>query len=202
MRIDMKLDGCKMSVFWANWLSGGYSAVIDLTKYLDAEGYFTKGMKATKRNDWRNSVKRGYRSRLMSWDERNERIPEIWEINISAKERQGRGMSIGYLKEPVRVGSWECEEHAGLFFGCFSPAGKLVAYIVVSPMGEIWWLSMIIGHKEYLKDFVMVNILVEVILTAYEQKIKYIGYHRFKNGTKGLQWWKESMGFEPKILEI
>jgi len=35
MQIDFKLDGCKMSLFWSDWIKGGEAAVIDLTQFQD-----------------------------------------------------------------------------------------------------------------------------------------------------------------------
>jgi len=201
MKVDLKPDGCKMSLFWEEWIKGGESAVIDLTQFKDFSGYF-KSIYATKRNDYRKSVKRGYASRKIGWCERNTLLDEIYEIHTSKEKRQGREMSEAYKKKVKPVGEFLCQEHSGRFFGCFNEFNTLVAYIMVSQMGEIWFLSMIIGHGDHLKNLVMVNVLMSVIEETYKKGIKYIGYHRWNNGTKGLQFWKKSLGFKPIQLEI
>lgn len=202
MQLDLKLDGCKMSVFWSNWIMArGDCAVLNLTQYQDYNEYFAIGLNATKRNDYRKSIKRGYRSRPVDWVERNTMLDQIHEIHTSLKIRQGREMRATYLQDVKPVGRFECREHAGQFYGCFLEK-KLTSYVVTSRMGEAWMLSMIIGHGDYLKNFIMVNVCLEVIWRAFEEGIKCIIYHRWDNGTAGLQFWKQSIGFRPAKLEI
>ncbi len=196
MEINLKQDGCKYSLFWEKWIKGGVSAVIDLTQFNDSNEYFMS-ITPTKRNDYRQSLKRGYDSWEISLDERNNLLDDIYDIHTSKQKRQGREMSEAYRKEVKPISEFQCIEHSGLFFGCFTECDKLVSYILVSQMGEAWFLSMIIGHGDHLKDFVMVNVLMEVVRVAFDRGVRCIGYHRWDNGTKGLQFWKRSVGFKP-----
>jgi hypothetical protein len=174
------------------------SAVYEIPKYGDILDSFN----STKRNAFRQSLRKGYTSREITWPERTNYLNDIFEINTSKQVRQGKPLETAYQQQPKEItGDKTCEEHYGTFIGCFATDGKLRAYITTNFCGDLAAASQIMGHGEYLHDGIMVNIWHEFVRICIERKIKVIVYSRWEDGFDGLKSWKRSVGMKPEILK-
>lgn len=180
------------------------SAVLDLTPFKEwPQDYYLKGLNATARNRYRFSCKAGYTSRLLTWEERDAYLDDIYRINTSADVRQGRPMSDSY-KSCVRsftTAQNECAVHNTRFIGCFDKNGICVAYVSAHFCGKLAAASQILGHAKHLKNGIMLNVWMEFIGECFTRGIEKVVYSRWKDGTDGLKYWKHSVGMKPEILK-
>jgi hypothetical protein len=155
-------------------------------------------------------------------------IEDFVEINHSKEIRQGKKMTKSYQKDIRDYGGLpktiqpmetpECPVHFSQWIGVFKPmeghkqgeilVGKqLVGYINLIRLGEIILYGSILGHGDYLKDGIMYLLnhkAIEWILTSDKsknQRIKYIMYAGWNDGTEGLQKWKKRTLFAPFYLK-
>lgn len=129
--------------------------------------------------------------------EREHYGEDIFEINTSLEERQGRPMSAGY-REPVNflpLPKYPCERHRIRTFGVLS-GHRLVAYLWLYRSGELALVSSILGHGEHLADDVM-YLLFEGVVGAEAGNGGWFVYNRHDSGTEGLRYFKTKLGFEP-----
>ncbi len=209
LEINLKPDQCREYKSWAEYLKDSKdSSVLDLTKFSGPEDYLKRGFNSTARNRLRHSLRNDYFSRLIPWKERTEYLQDIHEINVSRPERQSKPMDAHYLEFPkIITGEAICPNHWGSFVGCLGilPGSlyeemKLYAYITTNFVGEMAAASQILGHGDYLKDGIMLNVWFEFVRLCMERGIKYIVYSRWNDGHDGLRYWKQSVGMEPMIL--
>ena len=204
MVINLHPDNCKMYADWKKFISGHSGiATIDLNGYLNFDDYIARGYSSTARNLWRRTYREGYYSRVITMEERNDRLKEIDEINQSKAHRQGREMSAGY-RTPAQAytGARTCEHHYGEWFGGFNQDGKLIAYINGNFCGEMSASSQILGHWDYLKSGIMYQLWGSFIRESFERKMRYVIYHLMDSGTPGLQLWKRAVGLKPTSLQF
>ena len=162
----------------------------------------TLGWSPNKRNELRRSIRYGYSSREITWAERTKYLDDIHQVNISKHMRQKKEMGEEYLKYPKEItGGKTCIHHYGSFIGCFGQDGHLYAYITTNFCGEMAAASQILGHGDYLKDHIMVNLWHEFVRICISRGIKYIVYSRWNDGWEGLQRWKKSVGMKPEVLK-
>jgi hypothetical protein len=161
-----------------------------------------KYMNSTGRNELSRANRAGYVSRVVSWDERNQYIQDIFEINTSLKIRQGREMSQSYREYPHETsGACLCEAHDSVFIGCFHPSGKMVAYISCNHCGDICASSQILGHGEYLRENIMVHVWAEFVREGIRKGRKYAIYGHWNDGFDGLRAWKTKVGLKGVYLK-
>lgn len=129
---------------------------------------------------------------------------EIYRINVSMPERQGRPMSDGYKVRPSfsPLPDYPCARHRIDTYGVFAPSGRLVAYIVVYVCGDLAMVSQILGHAERLADDVMFLLVVETFRATLRQSGAVTAfYNRHDSGEAGLRFHKERLGFRPERVE-
>jgi len=144
---------------------------------------------------------RGYR---FGYIDRHLHNDEVYEINTSADERQGRPMTSGY-QQPVTFSplpTYPCERHAIRTYGVKNRYGTLVAYLWLYRCGDLALVSQILGHADYLRDEVM-WLLWEGMLASesFVDADGVVVYNRHDSGTDGLRWFKERAGLEEVRVE-
>jgi hypothetical protein len=122
---------------------------------------------------------------------------DIFEINTSLEQRQGRPMAAGYLewRERGRLPEFPCDLHNTRTYGVLTVGGwDLVAYMTLHRCNELAMVSMILGHGDHLADEVMYLLWAGMI----EDQAGYSGllyYNRWDSGQDGLRFYKERVGF-------
>lgn len=132
--------------------------------------------------------------------DRDAYIDDIFDINTSMAERQGRPMSAGYGERPAVEGplpDYACPRHALRTYGILRE-GRLCAYAWVYVVGEMCLFSTILGHGEHLKSGIMSQLIVGVVRDLGPSAgLRYGMYNMHASGTDGLRFFKEQMGFKP-----
>jgi hypothetical protein len=132
---------------------------------------------------------RGYRFAEI---ERNTYIDDIYAINTSLEQRQGRPMDAQYL---VKVTHFERERHYR-YYGILNPDGKLMAYANVGLFGNFAAFSQLIGLRN--NDGIMHLLIVEVVNEMIAQpRIRYLMYDTMFGAPPGMQLFKNILGFRP-----
>lgn len=188
---------------WADVISRHRDlAAIDISRFASIEQYINRAMNATSGNRLRYSQKQGYTSRILSWEERNQRLDEIHLINTSMQVRQGREMAESYREKPKPItGTDRCSDHYSYFLGTFDRMNILVAYISVSVCGEMTAASQILCHADHLKPGAMLNTWVKFIELSRNAGKKFAVYGHWADGRDGLRHWKQAVGLSPAIME-
>lgn len=125
-----------------------------------------------------------------------DHVEDIFTVNTSKPERQGRAMAQWYRHRPPAVepfGDQPCTRHRNDYLGVFRD-GRLYAYALVLQSGEMMLFSQLIEHAEHLEDGVM-NLLVYEAVSQVGAHPCYAVYHLQHNGSAGLQFFKRKMGF-------
>lgn len=148
---------------------------------------------ARKRAD--RAVRLGYQFREIAREEYDD---DIFQINTSLDERQGRPMSAGYRERNhyLSLPEYACERHAIRTYGVIDDRGILVAYMWLYRSGELALVSSILGHGEHLANDVM-YLLVQGAIEAEVGERGYFVYNRADSGTDGLRYFKSKLGFVP-----
>lgn len=125
-------------------------------------------------------------------------VDDVFAVNTSLTERQGRPMTAGYLERPSasELDPITCDRHWTRMFATLLDE-TLVAYSVVIRAGDLALVSQILGHGEHLKSDVMF-LLFESVIDALAGTDVAIVYNRADSGDVGLQYFKEKLGFEPR----
>lgn len=129
--------------------------------------------------------------------EPHRRVEEIYSINTSMPERQGRPMTPGYQMRPSYTPDqkFPCRRHAVRRYGVEDWTGDLVAYLWLYRAGELALVSQILGHREHLENEVMY--LLWAGMVDCESKLEpegFIVYNRWDSGQDGLRFFKERVG--------
>ena len=143
---------------------------------------------------------RGYVSDRL---ERERWADHIYRINTSARERQGRPMSAGYLAptEFSPLPDYPCARHAVRTTGVWHGA-DLVAYLVMIRAGELALVSQILGHADHLENEVMYLLFEHALRREIDADPGcLVVYNRHDSGTDGLRFFKERLGFEEMPVE-
>lgn len=129
--------------------------------------------------------------------DRHEHEADIYEINTSATERQGRPMSSGYLEQPTYgPNPIRCQHHHVYTYGVHDPDGLLAAYLWLYRAGQLALVSSILGHADRLADDVM-YLLVRDTIARQKTLGGVLAYNLHTSGTDGLRYFKERLGFQP-----
>ena len=124
----------------------------------------------------------------------NKFIDEIFAINNSASERQGREMDESYK---VKMNSYPVDKY-NQYFGVFKEE-NLVAYLWVVKSGELVVLNRLLAHADHLNAGVMYLLVTSYISHAIisEKELKYVMYDTFFGASEGLKMFKKRCGFIP-----
>jgi hypothetical protein len=128
---------------------------------------------------------------------------DIFVINTSMSERQGRPMSDGYTHRrqqgPLQAHQTLCERHRTHTYGVLK-RGKLVAYMTLHRSGDLAMVSMILGHAEHFDAGIMF-LLVQGAVGDQAGRGGFFFYNLHSSGQDGLRWAKERYGFRPADIE-
>jgi hypothetical protein len=133
----------------------------------------------------------------------NDYIDDMYDINTSKWDRQGRPMSEEYrVRPPERapLPDHPCPRHSEGWFGVFQD-GKLCAYLFVQQSGEATFTPNILGHADHLENGVMALALFEAVKWQRERaNTSYVYYYLHDSETSGLQFFKEKMGYAGHLV--
>lgn len=127
---------------------------------------------------------------------------DVYEINTSTPERQGRPMSAGYT-EPVRFSKlpdYGCRRHAVNTYGVLDQH-HLRAYAWVYRIGELVMFSSILGHHAHLACDVMYLLMDGVLRHERKNGPGICFYNMHSGGTDGLRYYKERWGLAPTRVD-
>lgn len=166
------------------------AALLDLVDVRTAEQYLEliKG-KNSGAHHARRARARGYQMRQI---DRNAHIDEIYAINISLEERQGRPMDAKYREKPTHF------DTLGHFhyYGVFNTENRLVAYANLGHYGNFASFSQLIGIRN--NDGIMHMMVVDIVSQLLAQgKVRYLMYDTFFGAQPGMQTFKKILGFRP-----
>lgn len=202
MKLNLYPDECAHYVFFRDWIPGKELAVIDFTDYNPDEKISIQYFNATARNRAAYCVRKGYRS-LTGWENRNERLDDLFKINTSKDIRQGRRLPDNYFDFPkTTIPGNQCPKHHIDFIGIEDKDGTLVAYCELYIIGEYAHISRILGHYDHLKNGIMLLLMQRIILVCISNKIKGLCYYLWNSGGEGLRYFKHSTGFKPETIQI
>jgi hypothetical protein len=124
--------------------------------------------------------------------DRNRYIDDIYAINTSLDNRQGRPMEASYREKQTR---FEALKHFR-YYGILNPDGRLVAYANLGLYGNFGGFSHLIGIRN--NDGIMHFMVVEIISQLIEQRqVRYVMYDTFFGAQPGMQAFKKIVGFRP-----
>lgn len=128
--------------------------------------------------------------------DRSNYSDDIFEINVSLPQRQGRMMSAGYLEhhQQGKLPDYPCERHAIRTYGVTDPYGKLVSYMTLYRVNELALVSMILGHGDHLANDVM-YLLFGGMIAEQTHLGGVLYYNRWDSGQDGLRYYKSKIGF-------
>lgn len=143
----------------------------------------------------RRCKKRGYYTKYFK---QGDYLNEIYSINTSATERQGRKMSQSYLKKPIKEEEKDCIS----YFGVFTNEDLLVGYIKLVKTEHLHNISKILGHKNYLNDNIMYllihDLTIDLIEKGKENELEqYLMYDTYFGGSDGIRMFKKRNCFIP-----
>jgi hypothetical protein len=128
-----------------------------------------------------------------------EYAADIYDVNVSMSERQGRVMEDAFL-DRARVRAY-CEQ-SGDVYGVLNGDGRLRGYTQVIVAGEVALLNRLLGHGDDLDKGIMYLCLTEVVRAMCEAKRDsglplWLMYDTFFGAEPGLRYFKERLGFKP-----
>jgi len=145
------------------------------------------------------AVKRGHRFEVIR---RHEHADDIYAINTSKPERQGRPMSAGYRERPsdTPLPAYACDRHAIRTYGVLHD-DTLVAYLWMYRAGELALVSSILGHEQFLPDGIMYLLFAGALEQEIAAGAGAVVYNRHDSGTDGLRFFKERCGLTERRVE-
>lgn len=142
----------------------------------------------------RKSIKRGY---CFIEVDLNNYIDDVFEINTSAKLRQGREMSEKYLTKQKEFHRNENYR----YYGVLNVDGRLVSYCSVAFFGQFLSIDNLLGHKSYLNDGIMYLMLIELNRIIFNEMrgggLEFVMYDTFFGASDGIKLFKKKLGFKP-----
>lgn len=142
----------------------------------------------------RKACKRGY---SFSEINPNKFVDDIYQINISKEYRQGRILSDNYRE---KINQITIDERVR-YFGVLSSNAQLIAYAFVPHYGDVWILSKLLGHGNYLNDGIMYLLITHIILEIFklpqEKRPKFLMYDTWYGAQPGMKMFKSKFGFRP-----
>lgn len=170
------------------------AALLDLRGSVD--DYRMRTMRTIARKNLKLARKRGY-----AYEKADGAavLGDIMEINTSLRERGGRAMDPLYFERSQFEAIVRRMDQVHVVR---SAEGKVVAYALVSNLGELWLIDYVLGHGDHLKRGIMYLLIVSII----EEKLKeakrpsyphWIMYDTLLGATPGLRQFKTVLGFAP-----
>lgn len=178
--------------------NGNYNWPVSLLTLNDMDSYTAAHRTARKRAA--RAQRLGYRFDRIS---RSAYADDIFAINTSKPERQGRPMSDGYRRHQrfPALPDYLCPRHRIDEYGVLT-GDRLVAYLVLYVSGDIALVSQILGHADHLAGDVMYLLALGVFAATLERSGPVVCfYNRHDSGTHGLVYFKERLGFQPGRVE-
>ena len=165
----------------------------DINEYLKLIG-------AKSRNMNKKAQKNGIECKRFNW---NDRLENIYQINNSCFNRQGREMDKSYKEYPKKVDYYKEEEFCIVHIGAFIE-DILVGYVELYVYGNFAMTNRILGHKEYLKYGIMNLMIKYCIEYMIDNNIEYLNYLTMQNRkNSSLSAFKYRVGFrEYSLLEL
>ena len=140
----------------------------------------------------------GYRFSVIR---RADYVDDIYDINVSKAERQGRPMSAGYNERTFYGESrLVCRRHHVHTYGVTDAAGILVAYLWLYRCGELALVSSILGHSDHLEHGVMYQLWAGMLGQEWDRG-GVVFYNLWGSGTDGLRFYKQRVGLEEGNVE-
>lgn len=134
--------------------------------------------------------------------QRELHLDEVFEINTSAPERQGRPMSAGYQEAPTFGPTpLVCPQHHVYAYGVAEPAGRLVAYLWLYRSGELALVSSILGHHDHLDAGIMYLLFLGMLEEQAFVGPGAIFYNLWDSGQEGLRFYKTRIGLHEGNIE-
>lgn len=173
-------------------------AIIKVPENIDT---YLKEIGTKSRNMNVKAIKNGIYCEVFDW---NQYLDDIYEINTSSINRQGRKMDQTYVQYPKKIENIKEYDFSITYIGSFIDK-KLIGYVELYNYGNFTMTNRILGHKDYLKFGVM-NLLVKycVEYAIKSEKIEYINYLTMQNKeNNSLSAFKNRVGFEEySLLEL
>lgn len=172
-------------------------AIIEVPKSIDE---YLKQIGAKSRNMNKKAEKFGVKCQEFNW---NEYLDDVYEINNSSTQRQGREMDSSYREYPNQVEYPKNSCFKIVHIGAFLD-DKLIGYVELYIYNNFAMTNRILGHKEYLKYAVMNIMIKECVEYAIQNNIEYINYLTMQNRkNNSLSAFKNRVGFrEYSLLEL
>ena len=159
---------------------------------------YLKEIGAKSRNMNKKAEKNSVSCRIFDW---NDRLEDIYNINISSLNRQGRKMDDSYLSFPKEVKNSNVDDYKTTYIGSFVE-DKLIGYIELYIYGNFIMTNRILGHSDYLRFGIMNLMIKGCVEYGIENKIDYINYLTMQNTkTSSLSSFKKRVGFREYSLE-
>lgn len=122
---------------------------------------------------------------------------DIFAVNTSMSERQGRPMSDGYTTRrahrQLSADQTRCPHHRTHTYGVLRDE-RLLAYLTMHRAGDLGMISMILGHGDHLRNDIM-YLLAAGMVEEHAGSGGWFYYNRHDSGTDGLVYYKERIGF-------
>jgi hypothetical protein len=210
--IEIKCNNKEEYDFLKITLKKSFAGIIDIEKYnfyfhpvaiiekpINIEKYL-KLIGAKSRNMNKKALKNGIRCDAFNW---NEKIEEVYQINISSLYRQGRQMDKSYKEYPKKIHSLIKGDFKKVYIGAFKE-DKLIGYIELYIYGNFAMINRILGHKEFLKYGVMNIMIKKCIEYMIENNVEFLNYLTMQNRQhSSLSAFKYRVGFrEYSLLEL
>lgn len=177
-----------------------YFHPIAIIKVPDSIDIYLKDIGAKSRNMNKKAEKNNMSCKVFNW---NEKLDEIFEINTSSLNRQGREMDESYRNYPKEIIYPNENDYDIVHIGAFMEE-KLIGYIELYIYGNFSMTNRILGHKEYLKFGVMNLMVKKCVEYGIENSIGYINYLAMQNKeNNSLSAFKNRVGFrEYSLMEL
>lgn len=171
-------------------------AIIKVPENIDM---YLKEIGAKSRNMNVKAKKNGISCNVFNW---NEYLADIYEVNRSSTNRQGRKMDDAYMEYPEKMESEIIKDFSIVVIGAFVDK-KLVGYVELYIYGNFTMTNRILGHKDYLKYGIMNLLIKECVEYAIEsRKIEFINYLTMQNReNNSLSAFKKRVGFREYSLK-
>jgi hypothetical protein len=179
---------------YATLSNGNYNWPVSLLT-LDSMADYTAARR-TARKRAAHAERLGYSFQQIS---RSVFADDIFEINTSKPERQGRPMTDGYRRrnEFSALPDYPCIRHRIDEYGVLA-GSTLVAYLVLYTCGDIALVSQILGHGDHEPNDIMFLLALGTFAETLERSGPVVAfYNRHDSGTDGLRYFKERLGFQP-----
>ncbi len=140
----------------------------------------------------------GYRFETI---DRGDYADDLYDINTSKEERQGRPMTAGYHElQTYDDPQMMCPLHHVYTYGILDKHDHLRAYLWLYRSGQLAMVSSILGHAEHLENGIMYRLFLKML--ANQSKFGgTVFYNLWNSGQEGLRFFKERVGLREGNVE-